>query len=259
MIRSEENNHMANTRRPGINMKFEQNVVDGTLCLSASPIPGPTGMLSPPSPWQYARALANRVKLDPEGCQIALFFGIGKNEIHIPVNMATLPRMLRRTTEGRTLLKLLGRLPWASQEPIWWKLSDRVSELAGLNGEPVHVYVSMSYYDRVFPDPAELAIWWAGHKNELIDNDRKEARAKNIPEALTSAQLEAYRMKLDSWSQEDIEAQYYAIKGKNRFSGSYEDEIFHKIESLNIGNVHFHALDDATGREVRDWFDTGPG
>ena len=202
-------------------------------------------------------ATAKRVKLDPGGRPIALYFGI-KDANKIPPRFATIGRMLGDTKEGQRLLKQLNELPWKDtgripgSEKIWWELSNRVAKKAGRGG-PVHVYVSKAYYDRFFPDPATLKNWWRDHKDELIAKRQKELKAKNTPPDKLSKELTAHENKLDSWSQEDIEAQYYAVQGKNRFSGHFEDEIFHKVEALNLKDVHFHAVDDAGG-ELKTWY-----
>lgn len=193
---------------------------------------------------------AKRIKLDPKGRPVALFFGIGDAR-KIPPRFATVNTMLGDTTEGQRLLKQLERLPWKQQEEVWWELSDRVAPQAGKSGT-THVYVSKAYHERFFPDPAKLKSWWGDHKSELIAIREKKLRSQNLAPDQVSDNVAAYRKKLDSWRQDDIEAQYYAVQGKNRFSGKYEDEIFHKIEKLHLQDIEFHAIDEAGG-EIRKW------
>ena len=118
----------------------------------------------------------------------------------------------------------------------------------------MHVNVSKAYCDRFFPDPAKLKSWWRDHKDELIANRQKQLKAKNTPPGKLSQELTAHRKKLESRSQGDIEAQYYALQGKQVRPSKvkYEDRILLKIEKLHLRDVQFHAVDDA-GHELRDW------
>jgi hypothetical protein len=196
-------------------------------------------------------SVAKRLPLDARGRPIALFFGI-KDPSRIPAEFATLNRMLEATPRGRTMLKQLEHMPWEQQKNVWWELSERVSDMAGNSGGRVHVYTNAAYYDRVFPKADKLRAWWQGHKEELILRERKALALQGKTGEELAAGVEKERRRFEAWTQDEIEAQYYAIQGKNRFSGHYEDEIFLKIEQLNVSGVQFHAIDD-TGRELHTW------
>ncbi len=114
-------------------------------------------------------------------------------------------------------------MSWRMQEYIWWRLSERVSNLAhGANGRlPAQVFVNRKYYERSFP---------GGH----------------LP--VGQAQAEAIHAQAEA---------IYARGARSPFSGRYEDQIFHKIERPNLSEdvgVRFTALDD-DGKQIADWSD----
>lgn len=158
----------------------------------------------------------------PRKVRIALYFGLNKaalQRIQAEGRFVTVLDILNKTPEGVRLLRHLddgSMVSWRMQEYIWWRLSERVSNLAhGANGRlPAQVFVSRKYYERSFP---------GGH----------------LP--VGQAQAETI----------------YAQGARNRFSGRYEDEIFHKIERPNLSEdvgVRFTALDD-DGTPFASWTD----
>lgn len=195
---------------------------------------------------------AKVVKLNTNGRPVALF-SFGRKEKNIPQQFATLNRMLEETSEGKRLLKTLESLPWNQQEAIWWELSDRVAKLGANSGKQVHVFVSKQYRDRMFPDPKVVQQWWTRHKEELIEIRNKKLKQDNLSGAEFQDEVAKYQKKLDNWSQDEIEAQHYAIKGKHAISGKYEDEVFLKIEKMNISDVWIHVVDDAGNETDRFW------
>lgn len=205
-------------------------------------------------------SLAKRLPLEPRGKPIALFFGL-EDSSRIPAKFTTLNRMLEATPRGKVLLKHLlkhldnkhqRKLWWKKTMPVWWELSERVSDMAGRSPGRVHVFTNAKYHDRVFPDGKKLDAWWQKHKEELILLERKALIAQGKSAEELAAGVEKKRRRLDGWSKDDIEAQYYAMQGRHRDSGDYEDEIFLKIEQLNVSRVQFHAI-DAVGRELYTW------
>ena len=191
---------------------------------------------------------AKLVKLNPKGRAVALY-SFRRKETLIPQQYTTLNRMLDDTAEGKRLLKNLEKLPWGEQESIWWELSDRVAKVGADSGKPVHVFVSKEFCDRMFPDPKTLQKWWTHHKEDLIDLHKKNLKKGSVSDAEFLESVAQYRKKLDNWSQDQIEAQHYAIKGKHAKSGKYEDEVFLKIERMNLSDVWIHVVDDA-GKEL---------
>jgi hypothetical protein len=69
----------------------------------------------------------------------------------------------------------------------------------------------------------------------------------------STTEIEQRVAKLSTWSQEEIEAQYYAehrdIPRPSQARKHYEDEVFHKLEKLHIDRFLVHEL-DAKGVQV---------
>jgi hypothetical protein len=183
---------------------------------------------------QAVMAAARSVPLNAGRLEVALWSDEAVLQF-IPKRFATLERMLEATPQGKELLARIDSKSapggWEAVKEYWWELSDRAAQVAEDSGRDVHYYVSRNrgFWDATHPPAeAELRAWWA---------------RENPP---------ASRSK--TWTTDELEELYYAKNrrgarpdARGRFH--YEDEVFHKIEKLNIRKVIVHEIDPATGAE----------
>jgi hypothetical protein len=206
-----------------------------------------------------AAAAARAVKLDPGGRDIALWSGVP--EKFIPKKFATLERMLEETPAGRALQEHLSQSgKWEEMKGLWIELSERTSQLAEDNDGPLHYFVDAErgYLDAMFPSKQTIGEWWPRYQQEALEETRLKF-AKDGP-AKADAEIKAQQQRFSRWSEEDKEAQFYAMSRRSKFTRpdgrrAVEDEIFHKVEKLRHGGYWVHEI-DKSGIEVRSkWVD----
>lgn len=194
---------------------------------------------------------AERVALNTMGREVALWSGI--DPLKLPARYATLELMLSETSAGRALLETLKRRnDFKGDQGVWFVLSERAAELASASGKEVHYFVAESRgYRKALATGAVPAKWW----NEVGKPDLiKHIRASVTKEGKPAPDIEQRIARLSTWSEEEIEAQYYAEHRRSPHDPrKIEDEVFHKIEKLGLDRVKVHELDGA-GNEVGDPF-----
>ena len=203
---------------------------------------------------QELRAAAKSVMLNSADREIAFWSGV--DPMRIPSRYATLEGMLSETPAGRALLKALqSRNNFKKDEAVWYELSNRMADLGSDNSKPVHYFVAKSRGYREALQVGEVPrAWWQEYRPKL----EQRIRTSMLRDGKSPAEIEQRVARLSKWSQEEIEAQYYAEhrviqRGAQKF---YEDEVFHKIEKLGLKGAWVHELDEK-GVEVgaRFWAD----
>lgn len=203
--------------------------------------------------------VARGVVLNVADREVALWSGVKPLE-HIPRQFASLERMLDETPAGRELLKTLrqfaDRNEYNKVESVWQELSERIAALATESKRPVHYFVSADrgYYEALHPSKSALSEWWAAYRPELLRGIRRRLADAKAAQADIERQVMAEEQRLSRWTQEDIEAQYYAEQRHSRYyPNKIEDEVFHKLEKLHLRGAWVHEL-NSNGVEIRKWW-----
>jgi len=201
---------------------------------------------------QQLASAAEKVALNTTNREVALWSGI--NPAAIPRRYATLEGMLSETAAGRTLLEeLQARNDFSRDKDVWYELSERTANLGAESRKDVHYFVAKSRGYRAALELGETPRkWWlAEGKPKLV----KEITAEMTRGGKSAAEIRNRLSSLDSWNQERIEEQYYAVHRSIRRGnrGLVEDEVFHKLEKLNLDGVWVHEV-DANGVEVGEKF-----
>jgi hypothetical protein len=197
-------------------------------------------------------AVARGVILDVADREVALWSGVEPKQI--PRQFATLERMLDETPAGRELRLRLS--DFQKFKDVWYELSERTATLAAKSKKPVHYFISADrgYYDALYPGKPALHEWWNAYRPELLRGTRNRLTASGTAQADVERQVVAQQQRLSKWTQEDIEAQYYAQHRRSRYDPSrIEDEVFQKLEKLQLRGAWVHEM-DPNGIETRKWW-----
>jgi hypothetical protein len=191
---------------------------------------------------QELLAAARSVVLHSAEREIAFWSGV--DPMRIPTRYATLEGMLSETPAGRALLNALqSRNDFKKDQAVWYELSSRMAELGSESRKPVHYFVARSRGYRAALQLGEVPrAWWQEYRPKLAG----QMRTSLAREGKAPAEIEQRIARLSNWSQEDIEAQYYA-EHRSIQRGSrklYEDEVFHKLEKLRLDGAWIHELDE---------------
>jgi hypothetical protein len=197
-------------------------------------------------------AAAEKVMLNTMDREVALWSGV--DPTRIPGEYATLEGMLSETDAGKALLQQLRtRNDFRRDKDVWYALSERAAQLAADSHKEAHYFVAKSRGYRAALELGETPRnWWAAEGRLKLS---KEITADMTRQGKSAAEIRNRVSSLDSWSQHRIEEQYYAehrrIARGNRIY--VEDEVFHKLEKLNLKGVWVHEI-DANGVEVGEKF-----
>jgi len=161
---------------------------------------------------QELRAAAKSVMLNSADREIAFWSGV--DPMRIPSRYATLEGMLSETPAGRALLKALqSRNNFKKDEAVWYELSNRMADLGSDNSKPVHYFVAKSRGYREALQVGEVPrAWWQEYRPKL----EQRIRTSMLRDGKSPAEIEQRVARLSKWSQEEIEAQYYALSNAVR-------------------------------------------